>query len=50
MQSVETELKQKANKLQKREQKIVLLEEELKQRINETARQVIIKAEQKSFF
>ena len=35
---IENDLKQKANKLQKREQKIVLLEEELKQRIAETAR------------
>ena len=33
-------MKEKATELQKREQKIVLLEEELKSRINETSRQI----------
>ena len=40
VQQIESKLKTKATELQRREQKIVLLEEELKQRITETARQV----------
>lgn len=40
LQNLETKLKSKASELQKREQKIILLEEELKQRICEAAKQV----------